>query len=178
MNRIVTTIEFALLFFFVFLLSNCKSKMIPEYGSTFPFSIANEAKIISYPNRLMWDTTKTDSSVFINDGVIAKGEIRLPKAKIRDQIQLNQGDLKELFKILYKESCAGDEMTAACYDPRHAIVFYDKNKKAIGAIEVCFECLNSEVSAGIPNIVFCFDRIGKLQAFMKIRGVKYFGDDD
>jgi len=28
-----------------------------------------------------------------------------------------------------------------CYEPRHGVVFYDRNKKVVAFYEVCFECM-------------------------------------
>ncbi|MOA33645.1 hypothetical protein D3C78_1549570 [compost metagenome] len=44
-----------------------------------------------------------------------------------------------LYNIDYKETgfVVG---TAGCYDPRNAILFFDKTEKLLAYIEVCFEC--------------------------------------
>jgi hypothetical protein len=34
--------------------------------------------------------------------------------------------------------------TTACFNPRHAFVFYDAAKKPVAWIELCFECGNAE----------------------------------
>jgi len=33
-----------------------------------------------------------------------------------------------------------------CYYPRHGIIFYDKNKKVIGTLAICFQCKNTIVN--------------------------------
>jgi hypothetical protein len=32
-------------------------------------------------------------------------------------------------------------LLAFCYNPRHAFVFYDSDKKPVAQVEICFECL-------------------------------------
>jgi hypothetical protein len=35
-----------------------------------------------------------------------------------------------------------------CFDPRHAFIFYDEHKKAVAAIEVCFDCYGMYMTPG------------------------------
>jgi hypothetical protein len=46
-------------------------------------------------------------------------------------------------------------MTAACFDPRDMIVFYDKNNKPFEYIEICFGCSYYRGGEKVPTISLC-----------------------
>ncbi|WP_159038484.1 hypothetical protein [Brumimicrobium mesophilum] len=50
-------------------------------------------------------------------------------------------------KIAMKEMFNGDDsdIVNMCYIPRHAVIFYNPNGKAIGVYEICFECSNVKI---------------------------------
>ena len=118
---------------------------------TFPFSKAENVELIFYKKEL-------------SGGADLKKIYKVPFTK---KIKLNESEKKELFEILYKETCFV-EFSAACYEPRHALVF-TKLKDTIAVIEICLECAGSRETEGIENLKMCDSRIKKLDDFFNTR---------
>ncbi len=144
------------------------------FEETYPFSEAEYVEIISYPVRHIWDTTNRDGYTYINDGVIKDGKIRIDKSKIIDRVKLSEGETQGLFEVLYNTECT-EVLEMACYDPRHAFIFFDRNNKAFASIEICLDCLNSEVTEGITYFDWCFEKETEVSDYLKSVGVTYFG---
>lgn len=145
---------------------------------TYPFNKARQIQIISYQDRNIWDTLSDKEFSYIPDEVIKDGKIRLDKSRLKECLKVDSAKKKELFDILFNIDCYGTVKVAACYDPRHSIIFYDSKNKAIGSIEICFECSNSHSSMGIEHIDLCPEKLSELNKFFKKSGVKYFGQDE
>jgi hypothetical protein len=61
---------------------------------------------------------------------------QLKKLAVKSAV-LNEAQTKKLLDATFSPK----RMTsAACYEPHHIFVFYDKNDKVTHAIEVCFDC--------------------------------------
>lgn len=116
---------------------------------TFPFSKSNTIEIVFYEKEL-------------TGGADLKKINEIPSKK---KVILDNDQKNELFKILYKEICIV-EFSAACYDPRHAIIF-KAQKDTIGVIEICLECAGIRETSDIKKIKMCDSRIEKLDAFFK-----------
>ena len=39
-------------------------------------------------------------------------------------------------------------VSSLCFNPRHAVIFYDKSHKAVAAIEICFDCYVVNMTPG------------------------------
>jgi hypothetical protein len=63
---------------------------------------------------------------------------------VREIIMLSQQRTKRLYDVLNKKSCYGLIKMGACYSPRNAVLFMDRNGKVLAELEVCFECLGFE----------------------------------
>ncbi len=50
----------------------------------------------------------------------------------------------------------------ACFNPRHAFVFYDATKKPVAWVELCFECHNAEAQPFRKGQVYDVDALEKL----------------
>lgn len=58
---------------------------------------------------------------------------------------------------------------AFCYYPHHGFVFYDKAGKAMGHIELCFQCRNADFSPkGLPEREWNWAELRKLLEELKI----------
>ncbi len=170
-----SSVRSSLLLIIAFAVVNCGKKAVLK--ETFPFSTASRVDVVAYPNRFAWDTTSDENGMHVDEGVIADGRLRLPQQKIRDRITLNQAQIKRAFELLYNDDCSSEE-AAACYDPRHALIFFDKNSKAIAAIEICLDCYKARVTTGVPRISFCGEKVADLATLFRSFGVKYFGQDE
>jgi hypothetical protein len=91
---------------------------------------------------------------------------------VNERIVLNEAQKEELFALITCDTCLTEEMAAACYMPRHLILFRDKKNKILGYQEFCFQCIGSRTSKNLERFQeFCFSDMNKL--FRKF-GIKYF----
>jgi len=57
---------------------------------------------------------------------------------------------------------------AACFNPRHAFVFYDSDRKPVAQIELCFECLEHEAKPEGAAAYYDWPALAKLCAELKL----------
>ena len=93
---------------------------------------------------------------------------------ISDRVALNKNQIDTVFSILYDYRFTTDstlQESAACYNPRHAILFY-KNDKLIEYLEICFECQRIEhIDKKTKLEVMCFDKWCFLSEYFKHCGM-------
>ena len=101
---------------------------------------------------------------------------RLHKGIInKDGAKLSEEQTQRLLKAL--ETGKEPVAQAGCYMPHHGFVFFDKDGKAMGHIELCFHCGNSASSPkGIPNQYWDWVIIRKLLEELKIPILKEDSD--
>lgn len=134
----------------------------------FLFLITLSAKAQWLPSEIhevrafVYDYTQEDG----NDALLKAG--KLHKGIINDGgAKLSQEQIERLKEALRssKERVPG----AFCYMPHHGFVFYDKEGKAMGHIELCFQCGNVASSpAGLPERQWNWQEIRKLLEELKI----------
>ena len=132
------------------------------------FSNVSKIEIFAYLDRNKWD--KSDNPDYRNPNYIKNNKIEIKDKYLRNRIVLSNSQIKELqagFKKGYYD------IAAACYDPRHAIIFYDKNDVIIGNIEICFECNNVSSSKNLYSIGRSASN--QMDLFKKF-GITYFED--
>ena len=132
------------------------------------FSNVSKIEILAYLDRNKWD--KSDNPDYRNPDYIKNNKIEIKDKYLRNRIVLSSSQVKELqagFKKGYYN------IAAACYDPRHAIIFYDKNDVIIGNIEICFECNNVSSSKNLYSIGRSASN--QMDLFKKF-GITYFED--
>lgn len=139
------------------------------------FDEIDKIEIISYPSRTQWlkeDVHDYRQVDFVKDSVCIK------KRYIRDRFFLNDLQIEKLKAVFKKINDIEKSTIAACYDPRHIIVFYKLNKP-IGYIEYCFECGNNDFSENLKEIGedFCQEKGVELEKLFKEFGVKYIGNN-
>jgi hypothetical protein len=117
----------------------------------FPFSKSENVELVFYEKEFP-------------DGVDLEKIYKVPFSK---KVKLNESEKEELFEILFKETCFV-EFPAACYNPRHALVF-TTDKDTIGVIEICLECAGIRETEGIEHLKMCGGKIEKLDTFFKAR---------
>jgi hypothetical protein len=67
------------------------------------------------------------------------------------KVNLSPMDISSLLKILYRNDKNSQNTWAACYQPRHAMVFYNSKGRLIGYIEICLSCSAIRTSGGTPS---------------------------
>jgi len=83
-------------------------------------------------------TQEKDNKTLLKNGKLHKGVINAGGAK------LSEAQVKRLLGAL--NSKEEDQFGALCYMPHHGFVFYNKKGKALGHIELCFQCGNVDSS--------------------------------
>lgn len=155
-------------------MSEIKNKI--NIDTCYPYNVSSYIRVFSYPNRHLWDGKKLKPGVFkFNDELLKNGKLNFDTSKIEEKITLNKSQTNLLFQFLHNK-CCGSDIVASCYDPRHLIVFYDKNNKAIEYIEICLSCSNIYTSKKVPEICTCPAKMDSFHTLLKEFGINYYGD--
>jgi len=123
----------------------------------YPFSKAAKILAVSYdssmPNApIITDTdtikhlvSKKHHGLFINNG-------RLDYSSLFEVKQLTSSQINRLTNMMFNTDVKvhNNYATAsrACFDPRNAFIFFDKDGKVFDYIEICFECERTESKSG------------------------------
>jgi hypothetical protein len=68
---------------------------------------------------------------------------------------------------------------AACYEPRHLIVCFDKSNKVYGYLELCIECGTYDSSKNMEGILnFSMQKGEEFETLFKEFGIKHFTDNN
>ncbi len=151
----------------LFFLISCKKDIVTILPGL------TKVELLSYPDRMMWDTIpyKTENSFYKE--LTDNGKLNFDTTMVKERLILNENQLKQLNMIL-QETCSINENVAACYMPRHLILFRNKNNKIIAYNEFCFDCVGSRNSKNLDSYQkFCMNDMAGL--FKKF-GIKYFGN--
>lgn len=132
-----------------------------------------KVELLSYPDRMIWDTISYEKKGFFYKELADNGKLNFDTTMVKERLILNPNQIKELTTLL-EGTCSEEEAVAACYMPRHMILFRDKNNKIIAYNEFCFGCVGSRNSKNLEGYQnFCMSDMAQL--FEKF-GIKYFGD--
>ncbi len=135
--------------------------------NVYPFSKAVKMEVISYTSgRESWEEGYRE--------YIYNGEIAFSDSKIKERVWLNEEQADDLYEFLFEDECPFYGSMAKCYDPRHIVLFYDKEGKIFDYFEVCLECGGSK--AGFEHNKVCMQRTGDLHEIFADAGIKYFGE--
>jgi hypothetical protein len=142
----------------------------------FPLKDVSKVEFLSYPDRITWDTISYKGEIPFRKNLIENQRFTFDSTMIKERIVLNEIQKKELFALMVCDTCVPEEMAAACYQPRHLILFKDKKNKIVGYQEFCFQCIGLRESESLEGFEkFCFSDMNKL--FRKF-GIKYFVEND
>ncbi|MGB4928529.1 MAG: hypothetical protein WBP43_01050 [Chitinophagales bacterium] len=102
-------------------------------------------------------------------------------AKISEYIILNNAQNDSLTNILlnfnYPVTNTISVISESCYDPRHAILFYNKHNDLIAYLELCFSCGDFESNFEADWLEqFCSGKYDLLESFFVEAGITYFGN--
>ena len=155
---------------------------VVERLKRYPFSKASRIFIVSYrafkKNRdiLIDDTLprKPDTSTAGLD--IYEGKLRY--SSIIEIKQLNQEQINNLTNIIYntnyRKPSAFSMINYSCFNPRNAVIFYDKEGKIFDYLQVCFECQEyRSQSEKIDVGTYCDQKFDLLKQFFLDVGLKY-----
>ncbi len=105
---------------------------------------------------------------------IENDTIRIPNLKFIDNVVLNPHYAERITEVLL--STANECVLADCYNPRHLLLFYKKDK-LVDFYEFCAECGGSRQSKNINFPEFCTDKGDKLIAIFKEMKLKNDGEE-
>ncbi len=144
-----------------------QQKPLPEMSKTFPFSEEDKVEVISYPVRYEWDTLRVKGDY--NNFLVEKRKLMSDPSHFKDRIILDNVSKKKIFEALFVDEEV-DDSPSACFDPRHAILFYNK-EDIIAYMEICFHCNNARA-----DFKHSYYNLDELEKIFKNSGVKYFGE--
>lgn len=127
----------------------------------YPFNIADSVKIVSF--RYHYNNCPIDSNLYVVDSLI---EIRT----------LSTPEVDEMTDIIYNNfyKRKPNYFEVNCFWPRHAILFMDTTGNIIESVLICFSCDRYELSSKEINFGDdCLQKMGKLKAFFKRKGIKF-----
>lgn len=159
----------------------------------YPFSKAVKIIVLSYPLQDMEPEIiyKTDSADHVQADTSDKGydsvktglHIKngvLNVSSLKEVKTLNTRQINNLTNILYNTTYRRKSVIMVadpggkCFNPRNAILFYDKNGKIFDYLVVCFECQHYEsLSDKISVGTYCNQKYDLLKKFFIDAGIKY-----
>ena len=187
--------KYWIIFFATFFIISCKKEQIEnkekietDLGITIPksisktinkrdFPIKNFSKIelVSYYNRIIWDTVKYKGERPSYKMLVDNYKLTFDSTMIQERVVLNKSQEKELLNLMVCDTCIPEELTSACYDPRHMILFRDSKNRIVGYNEFCINCVGGRNSANLEGFQkYCYSEMGEL--FRKF-GIKLFVED-
>lgn len=111
--------------------------------SGFSHCSGNELRNIDPKDRTNSLFLLTDNLAIVNTQICPPNKVDLPAKEI------------DAFLSIFSNKAFFEKMVGGgsnCFFPRHTFLFYDKNDKVIGYIEVCFQCSMSLTSNNLKKI--------------------------
>ncbi|MDX6181685.1 hypothetical protein SGQ44_05905 [Flavobacterium sp. Fl-77] len=140
------------------------------------FTLSNFSKIelISYYDRIAWDTIEYKNKEPFAKDLVDNYKLTFDSTMIEERVTLNKKQEKELLNLMVCDTCIPEEMSSACYRPRHMILFRDSKNRIIAYNEFCMSCNGARNSANLDGFQkYCLYEMGDL--FRKF-GIKLFVD--
>lgn len=147
-----------------------RNHTIAELLKGFPFSGASTIKLVAFE-------AKHARVPLDKNGVLVD-------SSCKQILVLSQKQIDSLVDLLYNYNYS-DSLTvkrvtvSACYEPRHAILFYNNDGKLFAYLEICFEC--TEIASNIRIDAFgdfCEGKYELLENFFRQSGITFFSKDD
>jgi hypothetical protein len=156
----------------------------------YPFSKAVKIIAVSYPTSYPKADIQIDDPIRISDSLLKIRNDTLSKeglhvkngelnyASIKEIKVLNKAQINKLTNIIYNTNYKVKDFNVyekgECFDPRNAIVFFDKDGKVFDYLEICFECLNTESKSNKITVgTLCTQKYEILRKYLISLGIKY-----
>jgi hypothetical protein len=141
------------------------------------FNTASSVRIFSYVNR-MYRTPVLEGEEPApekKDTVYFRVKnLPIVESSIKERFTLTIEQKDSLFSLLKTNTCKSDDVVVGCYDPAHAILFFDANNQPFEYIEICFSCSNYRTSGNF-QLDFCYEKSEALKNLFHSFGIRYFG---
>ncbi|MCD0469043.1 hypothetical protein [Flavobacterium sp. JAS] len=140
----------------------------------FPLKNYSKIELVSYYNRVCWDTKyKGESQTY--KILVDNYKLTFDSTMIQERVVLNKIQEKELLNLIVCDTCTLEQIESACYNPRHMILFRDAKNRIIAYNEFCIECNASSNSLNLDGFQkYCYSDMG---ALFKKFGIKLFIED-
>ncbi len=151
-----------------------ESKIIKKRD--FPIKNFSKIELVSYYNRIYWDTLNYKGKFPSSKVLVDNYRLTFDSTMIEERVILNKSQETELLNLMVCDTCVPQEVSAACYNPRHMILFRDNKNRIIGYNEFCVSCVGGRTSSNLDNFQkYCYSDMETL--FRKF-GIKLFVDYD
>ncbi|KAF2517728.1 hypothetical protein [Flavobacterium foetidum] len=138
----------------------------------FPINNFSKIEVVSYYDRIMWDTLEYKNEQPFRKVLVDNYKLTFDSTKIKERVILNKMQEKELLNLMICDTCVPEELSAACYKPRHMILFRDSKNRIIGYDEFCIECVGSRNSDNLNGFQkYCYS---DMQELLKKFGITLF----
>lgn len=138
----------------------------------FPLKNFSKIEIVSYYDRIKWDSLGYKKESPFYKILVDNYKLTFDSTMIQERVVLKKAQEKQLLDLMVCDSCVPEEISAACYMPRHMILFRDNKNRIIGYNEFCIECVGSRSSDNLNGFQkYCYSDMGDL--FRKF-GIKLF----
>ncbi|MCU0350956.1 MAG: hypothetical protein MUF43_09045 [Flavobacterium sp.] len=134
------------------------------------FKNVSKIEIYAFSDRNFWD--EIDNPDMDSFPYIKGNKVKINDKYLKNKVTLTNNQISKLQKGL---KGGYYDYVAACYAPRHAIIFYDKDDVIIGNIEMCFDCNIASGSKNLSEIARSALNLGDL---FKEFGITYFGEEE
>jgi hypothetical protein len=150
----------------------------------YPFSKANKIVAVSYQccesprDVLIDDTIARQPDTVFQSGLHVEGG-KLNYSSLKEIKTLDQHQISRLTNLIYntahrKNASRMPYLGPSCYNPRNALLFYNKEGKIYDYLEVCFECEKiSSLSKRITVGTDCTQKLDLFKKFLVDAGIKY-----
>lgn len=153
-----------------------KTKPSSDDPLTLAFKHAASVRLLSYSDRMyeppVIEGEEQKDSVETETVFRVVGDLRIAESTIKEEITLDGAQRDSLLRLLQLNLCETDGV-AICYNPRHAILFYDSNDRPFSYIEICFECTNYQ-TYGDFALDFCYEKSQAIRSLFQSVGIEYF----
>ncbi|MWB94749.1 hypothetical protein GON26_10265 [Flavobacterium sp. GA093] len=145
----------------------------------FPLKNFSNIELVSYYNRVVWDTIKVNDKSPFNKILVDNYRLTFDSLMIQERVTLNKIQEKELLNLMISDTCSTGETPADCYKPRHMILFRDHKNRIMGYSEFCIACAAGRNSENLEEFQkYCYS---DMEILFKKYGIKLFvheGDED
>jgi hypothetical protein len=156
------------IFFLFIVMNSCNFQRKSEIDLI--FEQTKKIEILAYLDRNQWK--KEDNEKYYSPvNYIKDKKIEINEKYLKNKIVLNSNQINKLKEELMNSKVENWE--AACYDPRHAIIFYDNKNEVFGYVELCFDCNGSYYS---PNMEIISKPALRQEKLFKEFGITYFNE--
>jgi hypothetical protein len=150
----------------------------------YPFSKVAKILAVSYdggpePNvDIIIDSAKMKKPVKMKPHGLIFNKGKLDTSSLFEIKQLTSAQVNRLTNMMFNTDFKVHNNyvigTAACFDPRNAFIFFDKNGKVFDYIEICFECKRTESKSGRVFLgCGCNQELDMTKKFFIDLGIKY-----